>query len=137
MNKESCLLGAGVNWLPHAGIDVRKAGYHFDAIRVDGDPGRRLANLLEGVTVGDPGPIYVRSSGNRAVYFLLPPGSTKLSDWPTGMTCFNHGPNRACYVPLPAVGGGTWPLVWWFPPTGPEDFVHPLLLRNAGLAVLK
>ncbi|GFN05032.1 hypothetical protein Smic_35880 [Streptomyces microflavus] len=36
-----------IEWLPVSGFQLRKAGVQFDAVRVDGDAGRRLADLME------------------------------------------------------------------------------------------
>ncbi|MFI8517690.1 hypothetical protein ACIGEZ_07665 [Streptomyces sp. NPDC085481] len=108
----------------------------FDAIRVDGDDGRRLADLMELLTGGDPGPVVTEANGRRGVYFLLPPGSTARRSWPRGVTRFNAAPGHMSYVPVPALTGRTWPLAWRFPPSGPDRFVHPLLLRSAATEIL-
>ncbi|MFJ3904429.1 hypothetical protein [Streptomyces sp. NPDC090025] len=118
-------------WLPHSGFQLRKAGVQFDAVRVDGDEGRRLADLMALLTGGDPGPVVLEENGRRGVYFLLPPGSTAHRPWPAGVTRFNAGPGLVSYVPVPALTGNTWPLTWRFRPTEPGRFVHPLLLRSA------
>lgn len=103
---------------------------HFDAVRVDGDDGRRLAGLMGTITAGDPGPIVVESTGRRGVYFYLPVGTSGRRGWPPGVTRFNAGPGCLSYVPVPALSGDTGPLSWCFPPTAPGRFVHPLLLLN-------
>ncbi|GAA2793705.1 hypothetical protein VO63_33280 [Streptomyces showdoensis] len=119
------------DWIPLSGFQLRKAGVQFDAIRVDGDEGRRLADWMESLTGGDPGPAVVEANGRRGVYFLLPPGSTTHRSWPRGVTRFNAAPAHVSYVPVPALTGKTWPLSWRFPPTEPGRLVHPLLLRSA------
>ncbi|WP_432125633.1 hypothetical protein [Streptomyces sp. bgisy082] len=120
-----------VDWIPVSGFQLRKAGVQFDAVRVDGDDGRRLADWMEALTNGDPGPVVIEANGRRGVYFLVPPGTTSHKSWPRGVTRFSAGPAHVSYVPVPALTGRTWPLAWRCPPTGPDRFVHPLLLRSA------
>ncbi|MGW0118989.1 hypothetical protein [Streptomyces sp. NPDC003327] len=129
MNAENRAVNA--DWIPVSGFHLRKAGVQFDAVRVDGDDGRRLADRIEALTGGDPGPVVMEANGRRGVYFLLPPGTTAHRSWPRGVTRFNSAPDRVSYVPVPALTGRTWPLAWRFPPTAPGRFVHPLLLRSA------
>lgn len=107
----------------------------FDAVRVDDEDGRSLADLMERMTGGDPGPVVIEAYGRRSVYFLVPAGSTSHRPWPRGVTRLNSGPAHVSYVPIPALRGRTWPLSWRFPPTG-DRFVHPLLLRSAASALL-
>ncbi|WP_267241785.1 hypothetical protein [Streptomyces sp. PR69] len=125
-----------MDWIPASGFQLRKAGVQFDAVRVDGDDGHRLADLLEELTGGDPGPIVIEAYGRRPVYFLCPPGSTSHRAWPRGVTRFNSGPGCVSYVPVPALRGRTWPLAWRVPPSAADRFVHPVLLRSAATAVL-
>ncbi|MEV7670935.1 hypothetical protein [Streptomyces sp. NPDC088752] len=99
-----------VGWIPVSGFQIRKAGVQFDAVRVDGEDGRRLADWMETLTGGDPGPVVIEANGRR------------------GVTRFSAGPAHVSYVPVPALTGRTWPLAWRCPPTGPGRFVHPLLL---------
>lgn len=121
------------SWVPTDGIGIRKAGVLFDALRVDGDTGRNLADLLVTLTGGDPGPILTQSNGRRPVYFLIAVGSAAYRVWPPGFTRLTSGPRRTAYIPVPALDGA-WPLVWRCPPTGEDRFVHALLLhRTAGL----
>ncbi|MER5852129.1 hypothetical protein ABT126_35285 [Streptomyces sp. NPDC002012] len=108
----------------------------FDAVRVDGDEGRRIAFLMEAITGGEPGPVVTEANGRRAVYFLVPAGSTLSKSWPAGATPLNAAVGRISYVPIPALTGRTWPLAWYFPPTAPDRFVHTLLLLNAASALL-
>ncbi|BAU84355.1 hypothetical protein SLA_3446 [Streptomyces laurentii] len=103
----------------------------FDAIRVDGDDGRRLTDWMATLTGGDPGPVVIEENGRRGVYFLVAPGSTANRSWPPGVTRFNQTPGNISYIPVPALTGNTWPLAWCFPPTVPGRFVHTLLLRCA------
>lgn len=118
-------------WVPAAGIQLRKAGVQFDAVRVDGDDGRALADRLARMTGGDPGPVVEEANGRRSVYFLVPVGSTAHRAWPDGVTRLTAGPNHVSYIPVPALNGTTWPLTWRYRPTGPDRFVHALLLRAA------
>ncbi|MET9958772.1 hypothetical protein ABZ128_06715 [Streptomyces sp. NPDC006326] len=120
-------------WIPATGIGMRKAGVLFDAVRVDGDMGRNLADLLVTLTAGDPGPIITQANGRRPVYFLVPVGSAAYRVWPAGFTRLSSGPRRTTYIPVPA-RDGSWPLAWRCPPTSQDRFVHALLLyRAAGL----
>ncbi|MER5913721.1 hypothetical protein ABT124_25360 [Streptomyces sp. NPDC001982] len=118
-------------WIPDADIQLRKAGVQFDAIRVDGDEGRALADRLARLTGGDPGPVIEQANGRRAVYFLVPAGSTAHRAWPDAVTRLTMGPNHISYVPIPALDGTTWPLSWRHAPTSPCRLVHTLLLRTA------
>lgn len=121
------------SWVPATGIGIRKAGVLFDALRVDGDTGRNLADLLVTLTGGDPGPILTQSNGRKPVYFLIPVGSASYRIWPPGFTRLTSGPRRATYIPIPALEG-SWPLAWRSRPTSEDRFVHALLLhRAAGL----
>lgn len=124
-----------VDWLPKTGFQLRKAGVRFDAVRVDGADGRRLADMMDSITAGDPGPIATESNRCRAVYFYLPAGSTAHRVWAPGVTRFNSVSGTVSYVPVPALGGETWPLFWYCPPSDSERFVHPVILRNAAAAL--
>ncbi|MFJ8846579.1 hypothetical protein ACIRFF_27190 [Streptomyces cyaneofuscatus] len=120
-----------IGWVPDSGFQLRKAGVQFDAVRVDGETGRRLAELMEELVGGEPGPVVTEANGRRGVYFLVPPGSTAHRCWPREVTILNSTRNRVSYVPVPALEGRTWPLSWRYPPTGPGRFVHTLILINA------
>ncbi|MFH9496319.1 hypothetical protein ACIRIR_19295 [Streptomyces globisporus] len=128
--------GVTADWIPEYGFHLRKAGVQFDAIRVDGDAGRRLADLMEELVGGEPGPVVSESNGRRGVYFLVPPGSTAGRPWPQEVTTFNSATGRISYVPVPALGGDTWPLMWRHPPTRAGRFVHTLILFNAAYTLL-
>ncbi|MFJ1880467.1 hypothetical protein [Streptomyces sp. NPDC088137] len=125
-----------LQWIPYSGFQLRRVGVQFDAVRVDGDEGRRLAGLMEAITGGEPGPVVTEANGRRAVYFLVPDGSTEGRPWPAGATPLNAAAGRISYVPIPALSGRTWPLAWHFPPTTPGRFVRTLLLLHAATALL-
>ncbi|MCX5207275.1 hypothetical protein OG897_38460 [Streptomyces sp. NBC_00237] len=125
-----------IDWIPDSGVQLRKAGVQFDAVRIEGDAGRRVAELLEELTGGDPGPIVAEVRGVRSVYFLVGAGSTAYRAWPDGVTVLNSGPNKVSFIPVPALNGGTWPLEWWCPPSSAGRRVHLGLLAGAADAVL-
>jgi hypothetical protein len=135
MNTES--RQAKLDWVPASGFQLRKAGVQFDAVRVDGVDGRRLADFIEELTDGDPGPIVIESSGWKSVYFLVPAGSTSHRHWPRGTIRLNAGPCHVSYVPVPALHGLTWPIGWRVPPTADNRFVHTALLNKAACTLLE
>jgi hypothetical protein len=120
-----------LSWLPASGFQLRKAGVRFDAVRVDGDRGRALADALARMTGGDPGPVVEEANGNRAVYFLVEVGSTAFRAWPDGVTRLTAGPGHVSYIPVPALDGYTWPLAWRHRPSADGHLVHTLLLLSA------
>jgi hypothetical protein len=120
-----------LTWLPESGVQLRKAGVQFDAVRVDGEKGRDVADWLARMTGGDPGPIVETATGRRGVYFLVPVGSTSHRAWPDGVIRFTAGPDRVSYIPVPALDDLTWPLSWRYRPTAPDRLVHTLLLCTA------
>ncbi|MEU8352033.1 hypothetical protein [Streptomyces sp. NPDC048845] len=129
MNTESNPEGGVPLWLPATGYQLRKAGIHFDAVRVSGALGRELADRLATLTNGDPGPIVEQANGDSPVYFLVPPGSTSRRPWPTvAQRLTANALHGDCYVGIPALQGHTWPLSWRYEPTAPNRLVHPLLL---------
>ncbi|MGC5343934.1 hypothetical protein [Streptomyces sp. DT171] len=134
MNTKNSTLN--LDWIPSSGFQLRKAGVQFDAVRVDGGDGCRLAKAMRSMVAGEPGPIIIAANGRRGVYFLLPAGSAAHKSWPEGVTRLNSAPGHVCYVPVPALTGRTWPLSWYVPPTTPDRFVHPLLLLNAANSLL-
>ncbi|NUR00349.1 MAG: hypothetical protein HOY79_28610 [Streptomyces sp.] len=120
-----------LSWIPAVGVQLRKAGVQFDAVRVDGDHGRAVADRLARLTGGDPGSVIETATGRRGVYFLVPVGSTARRAWPPDVTRFTAGPSHVSYIPVPALNGLTWPLSWRYRPTAADHFVHALLLRTA------
>lgn len=83
-----------IGWVPDSGFQLRKAGVQFDAVRVDGEIGRRLADLMEELVGGEPGPVVTEANGRRGVYFFVPPGSTAHRCWPREVTILNSTRNR-------------------------------------------
>ncbi|MFI2371969.1 hypothetical protein [Streptomyces sp. NPDC018833] len=124
-----------LDWIPVSGFHLRKAGVQFDAVRVIGDTGRRLVELMDHMTGGEPGPVIVDVSGRRCAYFLLPAGSTVRRSWPRGALCYNSARGYDSYVPIPALAGRTWPVLWRCPPVAADRFVHPVLLRSAAITL--
>jgi hypothetical protein len=61
----------------------------------------------------------------------VPVGSTSHRAWPDGVTRLTAGPGHISYIPVPALGGWTWPLRWRYRPTGDGRLVHTLLLHGA------
>ncbi len=129
MNTQSHEVNLG--WLPASGFQLRKAGVQFDAVRIDGDNGRDLADTLARMTGGDPGPVVEEANGHRSVYFLVPVGSTSHRAWPADVTRLTAGRDHISYIPVPALNGWTWPLSWRYRPREDGCLVHPLLLRSA------
>ncbi|MCX4907589.1 hypothetical protein [Streptomyces sp. NBC_00878] len=119
------------DWIPLTGLQLRRAGVQFDAVRVDGVPGRHAADVLARMTGGDPGPVVEEANGRRAVYFLVSVGSTSHRAWPDGVTRLVAGRDHVSYIPVPALNGLTWPLSWRYRPGVDGRFVHTLLLRSA------
>lgn len=119
-----------VGWVPAVGVQLRKAGVQFDAVRLEGEYGREIADELAAMTGGDPGPVVESGAGRRYVYFLVAPRSTVRHRWPEGVTRLTSGVYRTSFIPVPARKGHTWPLSWRYPPTAPDRFVHTLLLRS-------
>ncbi|MDR3080804.1 MAG: hypothetical protein LBV60_07730 [Streptomyces sp.] len=89
-----------------------------------------LADHLARMTGGTPGPVIEEADGRRAVYFLVPVGSTSYRSWPDGITRLTAGPHRISYIPVPALNGSAWPLSWRCRPTPSGGLVHALLLRS-------
>ncbi|WP_190022930.1 hypothetical protein [Streptomyces hiroshimensis] len=118
-----------IDWLPATGHQLRKTGVHFDAIRIRGNDGRRLANAMAMLTRGRPGPIIAEANNGKAMCFLMNPGSISGRSWPEGV-------ERLDYVLIPALYGATWPLSWYCVPTPDGRLVHTLLLLSTARAFL-
>ncbi|RWZ74792.1 hypothetical protein EQK42_17090 [Streptomyces albidoflavus] len=132
MNTESH--AAELDWVPSCGVQLRKAGVRFDAVRMDGCAGRLIAEAMAQMTLGEPGPVVEEVRGRRAVYFLVPVGSTGHRSWPDGVTRLTGEAGRIAFIPVPALSGWTWPLRWRHQPGATGQLVHPLLLRSTLLA---
>lgn len=118
------------DWVPHIGLQLRLAGVHFDAVRVDGADGEAVARQLEALTGGSPGPVVHRVTGRRWTYFLLAPGAVQGRDWPPDVRRFGRSA-RAEYIGVPAPAGNTYPLSWRSGPPAPGEFVDADLLHGA------
>ena len=81
MNREI----ATPEWIPAAGHQLRKAGVHFDAVRIAGRRAEQVADLLEAEECQSPGPVILEVTGYRWMYFLLAPGAAAARTWPYGV----------------------------------------------------
>ncbi|MBD3934117.1 hypothetical protein IF129_21470 [Streptomyces chumphonensis] len=137
MNRE--MRDPNVPWVPLLGVQLRLAGVYFDAVRVRGPQGRHIALRFAELTGGDPGPVILERDGERAVYFLIAPGSEARRRWPAGAELLTSGGTsrdpRSSYVGVPALAGGTWPLSWHTPPSPDGRMVHTALLHAVLWAV--
>ncbi|ONK12739.1 hypothetical protein [Streptomyces sp. MP131-18] len=118
-------------WIPTAGCALLKTGLWFDAIRVPGTAGDRVAFLLAADCAGEPGPVVGELIGPRRLSFLLPPRSAPRYDWPP--IAESHGryaEDVATFIGIPALAGYTWPLFWFARPTAERPFVDPALLHG-------
>ncbi|WP_156726752.1 hypothetical protein [Streptomyces apocyni] len=123
------------NWVPTTGIQLRKTGVYFDAIRVRGVHGEAVLHHLVALTEGNPGPVVREISGGRWTYFLLAPGASRGHDWPPGAKCF--GPTaRDQYIGVPAARGNTYPLSWRCGAPVVGEFVDAALLHLVVMAQL-
>ncbi|MHC0433643.1 hypothetical protein ACX6XY_26260 [Streptomyces sp. O3] len=123
------------DWVPASGLQLRKTGVHFDAIRVRGVRGEAVVHHLAALTEGNPGPVVREISGGRWTYFLIPPGASRGHDWPPGAKCFGRTA-REQYIGVPAPEGNTYPLSWRCGAPGEGEFVDPALLYMVVLAQL-
>ncbi|MEU7058871.1 hypothetical protein [Streptomyces sp. NPDC046197] len=117
------------NWVPRAGLQLRLAGVHFDAIRVCGVRGEAVLHHLSALTGGRPGPVVREVNGGRWTYFLLAPGESAEHDWPPGARRFGRS-SRAEYIGVPAPEGNTYPLSWRAGPPEVGEFVDADLLHG-------
>lgn len=115
-----------------SGHRLRVIGVHFDAVRIEGDRGRAVAWRLIDAADGDAGPIVYEVTGNRWLYFLVPPGSVQRHEWPLGVHRFGMTNIRTVtFVGIPALEGNTWPLRWWSNPTRESPYVDAELLLDS------
>lgn len=118
-------------WVPASGHALRRAGVHFDAIRIAGFLGEEVAYDLMQFTDFRAGPIVRSATGERFMYFLLPPRTAGAHSWPSGVRALTRAQGDGlAFVGVPAFGGGTWPLDWRSRPTSEVPFVEPDLLRE-------
>jgi hypothetical protein len=115
-------------WIPATGLALRHAGIHFDAVRIRGAVGERVASELMSATDFDAGPVVQEFSGERNMYFLLPPQTASTFRWPPGVRALTRRDGVLAYVGVPALTGGTWPLGWRSMPSEGVPFVVGELL---------
>lgn len=118
------------DWIPASGHALRHAGVHFDAVRIRGDQGERIATELILGTDFDAGPIVREVAGERNLYFLLPPQTASAFRWPPGVRALTRRDGTLAYVGVPALTGVTWPLSWRSAPSEKAPFVVGELLRE-------
>ncbi|MFE9248644.1 hypothetical protein [Streptomyces sp. NPDC007088] len=118
------------DWIPAHGHALRHVGVHFDAVRIGGFLGEQVAYEIMQFTNFEAGPIVRELSGERAMYFLLAPGSLGDRRWPPGTRVLHKGDGRLAYVGVPALEGLTWPLDWRSRPTREYPFVEADLLHE-------
>lgn len=118
-----------LEWVPASGHQLRLAGVHFDAVRIEGVRGEVAASQLIEATDGDAGPVVCEVTGWRWMYFLLAPGEVRRHTWPLGVQRFGTREDRSVtYIGIPALDGNTWPLRWYSEPTPTAPFVDAGLL---------
>ncbi|WP_031478825.1 hypothetical protein [Streptomyces bicolor] len=117
-------------WIPDTGHALRHAGIHFDAVRMKGAQAERTAAELLLRTQFDAGPIIRELTGERYLYFLLPPQTATTHRWPTGVRTLTRAVGYSAYVGVPALTGVTWPLEWRSMPTEEVPFVDGELLHG-------
>ena len=123
-----------LEWIPASGHQLRVTGVYFDAVRIEGVRGERVAARLIEATDGDAGPVVCEVTGFRWMYFLLAPGEVRRHNWPLGVQQFGgKGARTVTYIGIPALDGNTWPLRWYSEPTPVTPYVDPrALLAAAG-----
>lgn len=117
-------------WIPDTGHALSHAGIHFDAVRMKGAQAERTAAELLLRTHFDAGPIIRELTGERYLYFLLPPQTATTHRWPSGVRTLTRGAGCLAYVGVPALTGVTWPLDWRSMPTEGVPFVVGDLLHE-------
>lgn len=119
-------------WIPASGHQLRVTGVYFDAVRIEGVRGERVAGRLIDTTDGDAGPIVCEATGYRWMYFLLAPGEVRRHDWPLGVQQFGGKSTLTLtYIGIPALDGNTWPLRWYSEPTPEVPYVDAESLLTA------
>lgn len=76
------------------------------------------------------GPIVREATGERNLYFLLPPRTAAAYAWPAGARALSRDGRSSAFVGIPALDGLTWPLDWRSRPTEEVPFVEPDLLHE-------
>lgn len=79
----------------------------------------------------DAGPIVRELTGERYMYFLLPPQTLSAYRWPPGVRALTRGDRGMAFVGVPALTGVTWPLDWRCLPSAGAPFVTGELLCEA------
>lgn len=125
MNRESA-----PTWVPASGHALRHAGIHFDAVRIAGMLAEEVAYELMQFTDFHAGPIVREATGERYMYFLLPPQSARAYAWPAGARALSRSGRGSAFVGVPALEGLTWPLDWRSRPTMEVPFVETELLHK-------
>lgn len=119
------------SWIPRSGHALRHAGVHFDAVRVKEPLAERVASELMRCTDFEAGPIVAEATGERNMYFLLPPQTAASFTWPPGVRALTRSDRGLAYVGVPALTGVTWPLGWRSVPSARTPFVVGELLWEA------
>ncbi|MDT9690505.1 hypothetical protein Q5762_19600 [Streptomyces sp. P9(2023)] len=117
------------SWVPATGHALRHAGVHFDAVRIGGFLGEDVAYRLMEFTDFCAGPIVREATGERNLYFLLPPQTAVAHAWPAPARALSRNGRSEAFVGIPALDGATWPLDWRSLPTTEDPFVEPGLLH--------
>ncbi|KKD07063.1 hypothetical protein [Streptomyces sp. WM6386] len=116
------------SWIPASGHALRHAGIHFDAVRMKEPLAERVASELMRCTDFEAGPIVAEATGDRNMYFLLPPQTAASFQWPSGVRALTRSDRGLAYVGVPALTGMTWPLGWRSVPSAGTPFVAGELL---------
>ncbi|WP_327324375.1 hypothetical protein OG735_18940 [Streptomyces sp. NBC_01210] len=132
MNRESA-----PTWVPASGHALRHAGIHFDAVRIAGVLAEQVAYELMQFTDFRAGPIVREATGERNMYFLLPPQSVSAYTWPAGARALSRYGRSAAFVGVPAFDGLTWPLDWRSRPSIETPFVEPELLHETVMCAVR
>ncbi|MEU5215381.1 hypothetical protein AB0G79_04160 [Streptomyces sp. NPDC020807] len=123
-------LDSAPSWVPATGHALRLAGVYFDAVRIGGFLGEDVAYRLMEFTDFQAGPIVREATGDKNLYFLLPPGTVRDFEWPALTRALGNGGGKSeAYVGIPAFQGHTWPLDWRSRPTVEDPFVEAKLLH--------
>ncbi|MDT0342072.1 hypothetical protein [Streptomyces litchfieldiae] len=122
-------------WVPTRGCTMRKTGLFFDAVRIPGAFGSKVAATLGASNGGEAGPVIGELLGKRWLYFVLPVGTVSEFQWPLEVERYSRmTPNAVSFIGIPALEGDTWPLFWFSRPTADQPYVDPALLHAAVLA---